>query len=188
VGVRHYFTERLHGNINLFRLDTSDEIFFNPVSFANENLDAKTRRDGVEVSAGYDASSVSVKGSYTYRDTEIRGGVLSGNAVPNVPRHQASLEVVWRPLEGLTLGLNGTYVGERYFESDYANDFGKQDDYKVFNVKVKYAWRKYTVFLDLNNVLDEKYSAYGVLGTAPVEPALYPAPELNLFAGLRFDY
>jgi len=188
IGVRHYFTEEIYGNLNLFRLDTKDEIFFNPVTFANENLDAKTRREGVELTAGYDGTSVSVRGTYTYRDTEIRGGAFTGNQVPSVPRHQASVDLVWRPLEGLTLALNGIYVGDRYLESDYANVFEKLDDYKVFNVKVEYSWLRYTAFLDLNNVFDEKYSSYGVLGTFPVEAAYYPAPEFNLFAGLRFDY
>lgn len=188
IGVRHWFTDTIYGNLNVFRLETKDEIFFNPNTFANENLDAKTRRDGVEVSAGFDSGNVSVEGTYTYRDTEIRGGAFSGNEVPNVPRHQASVDLLWRPLDGLTLALNGIYVGERYLESDYANAFEKQDHYTVFNVKVKYNWQKYTAFLDLNNIFDEKYSSYGVLSTFPVEPAFYPSPEFNFFAGLRYDY
>lgn len=188
IGVRHYFTDAIYANVNLFRLDTKDEIFFNPVTFANENLDAKTRREGVEVTAGYDSKSVGVKGTYTYRDTEIRSGAFSGNEVPNVPRHQASVDLLWRPLEGLTLTLNGIYVGDRFFESDYANAFEQQDSYQVFNAKVKYTWQGYTVFMNLNNLLNEKYSPYGVLSTFPVEAAFYPAPAFNLFAGLRFDY
>jgi iron complex outermembrane receptor protein len=188
IGVRHHFTDEIYANFNLFRLETKDEIFFNPVTFANENLDAKTRRDGIEISAGYDSSIIGVSGTYTYRETEIRGGDLSGNQVPNVPRHQASLDLLWRPLEGLSLVLNGIYVGSRYLESDYENAFEKQDAYKVFNIKVKYNWQGYTAFLDLNNVFNEQYSAYGVLSTFPVEPAFYPSPERNLLAGLRFDY
>jgi len=188
IGVRHYFTDDIYANVNVFRLETKDEIFFNPVTFANENLGAKTRRDGVEVSAGFDVQSVSVEGTYTYRDTEVLGGQFAGNEVPNVPRHQASIDLSWRPLKGLTLALNGIYVGERYLESDFGNAFEQQDAYRVFNVKVKYDWRKYTAFLDLNNILNEKYSSYGVLSTFPVEPAFYPSPEFNFFAGLRFDY
>ncbi len=188
IGVRHYFTDNLYANLNLFRLETKDEIFFNPVTFNNENLDAKTRRDGLELAAGYDASNVSVKGTYTYRETEILSGAFSGNEVPNVPRHQASVDLLWRPLDGLTLTLNGIYVGERYLESDFGNDFKQQDHYKVFNLKVNYSWKRYTAFLDLNNIFNEKYSSYGVLATFPVEPAFYPSPEFNFFAGLRYDY
>jgi iron complex outermembrane recepter protein len=188
IGVRHYFTDTIYGNVNVFRLETKNEIFFNSATYANENLDATTRRDGVEVSAGLDGRSFSVEGTYTYRDTEILGGAFAGNEVPNVPRHQASVDLTWRPLEGLTLALNGIYVGERYLESDYANAFEQQDTYTVFNVKAKYTWQKYTAFLDLNNIFNEKYSSYGVLSTFPVEPAFYPSPEFNFFAGLRYDY
>ena len=188
IGIRHWITDNVYANLNLFRLDTRDEIFFNPVTFDNENLDAETRRQGIEVSAGYDSEPLSIGGSYSYRDTEIRGGAFSGSQVPNVPRHQATLDLVWRPRDGLTLVLSGIYVGERYLESDFANDFEKQDSYEVVNVKVKYNWQELTAFLDLNNVFDEEYSSYGVLSTYPVEPAYYPSPEFNFFVGLSYDY
>jgi len=188
IGLRHYFTDNIYGSVNLFRLDTSDEIFFNPTTFANENFDARTRRDGVEVSGGFDSRRLGVEVTYTYRNSEIMGGAFSGNQVPNVPRHQASVDLVWRPMEGLTLAINGIYVGERYLESDFANDFDQQDDYSVFNIKLKYAWQKYAAFLDLNNIFNEEYSSYGVLSTFPVEGAFYPSPRFNLFAGLSFNY
>ena len=188
IGIRHAFSKALYVNINLFRLDTKQEIFFNPVTFSNENLDHETRRDGIELTAGYDKGPFGISGTYTYRDTEIRGGAFDGNQIPNVPRNQASVDLTWRPLHGLSLAVNGIYVGERYLESDFANAFPKQDSYRVFNAKVKYRWQKYTAFLDINNLFDEEYSSYGVLSTFPVEPAFYPAPELNFFAGIRLDY
>jgi len=188
LGVRHDFTDNLYGNLNLFRLDTKDELFYNSATFTNENLGPQTRREGIEVAAGFDSRRLGLRGSYTYRDTEIRGGAFAGNEIPNVPRHQASLDLVWRPAAGLSLALNGIHVGARYFEGDFANGFEQQDDYQVFNLKMKYAWQKYTAFLDLNNVFNEKYAPYGVISSLHVEPALYPAPEFNLFAGLRFDY
>lgn len=188
LGVRHYFADNLYGHLNLFRLDTSDELFYDSANTTNRNLEGKIRREGIELSAGFDAQSLSLRGSYTYRDTEIKSGAYSGSEVPNVPRHQASVDLVWRPWEGLSLALNGTHVGKRHFESDFANSYARQEDYRVFNVKINYAWQKYRVFLDLNNVFDERYAAYGVISTSAGEPALYPSPEFNVFAGLRFDY
>jgi len=188
LGVRYRRSDNIYANLNFFRLEIADEIFFNPLTFNNENLDSKTRQNGVEIAAGYDSPDLSIRGTYTYRESEILGGSFSGNEVPNVPRHQASLDFEWRPLHGLTLVLNGIYVGERYLESDFQNEFKQQDDYTVLNVKVSYSWQRYTAFLDLNNILNEEYSPYGVLATFPVEPAYYPAPEFNLFAGLRYDY
>ena len=188
IGVRHYFTRSLFANVNFFRIETKDEIFFNPSAFINENLDAKTRRDGIEASLGFDYKKLSLRGAYTYRDTEIRGGEFSGNKVPNVPRHQASIVTVWRPLERLSVAINGIYVGERFLESDFANTFPEQGDYTVVNMKLKYIWRKLTAFLDLNNLFDKEYSAFGVLATTPVEPAFYPSPKFNFLAGVKFNY
>ena len=188
IGIRHYFTRSLFANVNFFRIETKDEIFFNPSAFINENLDAKTRRDGIEVSLGFDYKKIGLRGTYTYRDTEIRGGEFSGNKVPNVPKHQASIDMVWRPLERLSVAFNGIYVGERFLETDFANAFPEQGDYTVVNMKLKYFWQKLTAFLDLNNLFDKEYSAFGVLATTPVEPAFYPSPKFNFLGGVKFNY
>ena len=98
-----------------------------------------------------------------------------------MPRHQASVDLSVASLDGLTLTLNGIYVGERYLESDFANDFEQQDHYKVFNLKVNYSWQRYTAFLDLNNIFNEKYSSYGVLSDLPRRAGLLPIAGVQLF-------
>ena len=190
VGIRHYFIPKLYAHLNFFHLDTKNEIFLNPVTGFNENLDAETRREGIEITLGYDFKTVSLMGTYTYRDTRIRGGQFDGNEVPNVPSHQATFNALWYPIERLGLSLNGIYVGERFFESDFANAFPKQEDYVVFNGKINYNWQKFTIFLDINNIFDEKYSAFGALAifSSPVEPAVFPSPERNFLVGVRFNY
>ena len=188
LGIRHYFTKSLYANINFFRIDTEDEIFFNPKTYTNENLDGKTRRDGVEIALRKTFENVSISAGYTYADTEINGGLFSGNEVPNVPKHKASLDAVFDIGRGFTVALNGIYIGERLFESDYANTFSNQDDYIVLNAKFKYNWKNFTTFLDINNITDEKYSEYGVLGGFPVEEAFYPSPERNFYFGVSVDY
>ncbi|MEE9610585.1 MAG: TonB-dependent receptor, partial [Desulfatiglandales bacterium] len=193
LGVRHRFGKDLSGKVSFFRIDTKDEIFFNPTggSFgfgANENLDGKTRRDGAEISLTKKFRIVSLSGSYTYMDTEIKGGQYSGKEVPSVPKHKATFDAVFHLVKRFTFAFNGIYIGERFFESDFSNAFPKQDDYFVFNAKIKYTWKKFTAYLDINNVFDEEYSEFGVLGGFPVERAFYPSPERNFLVGVRFDY
>jgi iron complex outermembrane receptor protein len=182
MGIRHYFTQNLWAGLNFFRIDTEDEIFFNPTKGffgANDNFDDETRRDGVEIAAGIKFDGISLRASYTYTDAEVQGGQFEGNDVPSVPEHMATFDSIFDIGRGFTLALNGIYVGTRFFESDWANAFPKQDDYVVLNAKVKYNWKKYTAFLDINNILDEEYSEFGVLSSPPVEPAFYPSPEIN---------
>ncbi len=188
LGIRHYFTKSLYANINFFRIDTEDEIFFNPATFANENLDGKTRRDGIEISLGKNFKNVSVIGSYTYTKAELNTGQFAGNEMPRVPEHKASAEVVISPVHGFTVAINGIYIGERFFESDFDNAFPKQDDYVVLNAKFMYNWKQYTIFLNINNFLDEKYAEFGVLGGSSVEEAFYPSPERNFLFGVSIDY
>jgi iron complex outermembrane receptor protein len=183
-GVRHNFSESFYATANIFRIDTDDEIFLNPDTFSNENLDGKTRRDGIEILLVKDFKNISLTGSYTYTDAEVKNGRFAGNQVPAVPEHKATAEAVFSPVDGFTIAINGYYIGERFFESDFANDKPKQDHYIVLNTKLKYTWEKYTAFLDINNFLDEEYSEFGVLGGSPVEPAFYPSPEINFLVGV----
>jgi iron complex outermembrane receptor protein len=191
LGIRHYFTKTIYTNINFFRIDTENEIFFNPVKGlfgANDNHGGKIRRDGVEILLAKSFKKVTLRGSYTYTDAVIKSGPFSGNDVPSVPKHKASIDALFSPADGFTLALNGIYIGERLFESDYANAFPKQDDHIVLNAKLKYSRKKFTAFLDINNLLNEKYPEYGVLSSFPVEEAFYPSPEINFLLGLQYTF
>ncbi|MBI5676307.1 MAG: TonB-dependent receptor [Nitrospirae bacterium] len=189
IGLRHYFTNDIYAHVNFFRIDTDDEIFFNPVSYANENMDGKTRRDGVEIS--FDAKPLKwleLNGSYTYMSATIEGGQFKGNDIPNVPNHKTALSAVIDMGRGFTAALNGIYVGERPFISDFAGNFEEQENYLVMNGKLKYKWHNLTAFLDINNITDSEYSEYGVLGGYPLEKAFYPSPKRNFLAGVTVDF
>ncbi|MBW2206788.1 MAG: TonB-dependent receptor, partial [Deltaproteobacteria bacterium] len=146
------------------------------------------RREGVEIAIGKTFKHFDLRGNYTYTNPKVESGPFAGNGVPSVPKNMANFSAVIRPFSGFTCSLNGMYIGERYFESDWANAFPKQEDFVVFNAKLNYQWKQWTAFLDLNNILNEKYSEYGVLGSFPVEPAFYPSPEFNFLFGIRFDW
>lgn len=183
IGIRHHFSESLYGNLNLFQIDTKNEIYLNPISYANENLDGETCRKGMELAITKDFEKISLSATYVYTDASIFGGVFHSHQVPGVPKDQASFNSVVYILKGLSLTFNGVYVGRRPFISDFGNDFEYQDDYIVLNTKLKYNWEKMSVFLNVNNLTDEKYSEYGVLGGYPLERAYYPSPGINWFLG-----
>jgi iron complex outermembrane receptor protein len=188
-GIRHYFTNAIYVHVNFFRTDTDNEIFFNPITFANENLDGTMRRDGVEISFSTQPFEwLILNGTYTYLDATIKGDLFEENDIPNVPNHKASLGTIFSLGRGFSVALNGVYIGERPFVSDFANNFGDQEDYIVINSKLKYQWKSLTAFLDINNLTNEEYSEYGVLGGFPVEKAFYPSPKRNFLIGLSVDF
>jgi len=183
-GVRHYFNDDVYAHVNVFRLDTDDEIIFNPVTYENENLDGKTRRDGVEVSFSANATSrLTVRGSYTFMNAKIRGGIFEGRKVPNVPAHKATVDVLYRVTKEAAAILNGVYIGKRPFISDFANDFSDQKGYLILNAKFTYQWKSLKAFLDINNLTNKEYSEYGVIGGFPLEKAYYPSPKRNFLVG-----
>jgi iron complex outermembrane recepter protein len=184
IGTR-FQLQSVNFGVNLFRLNTDDEIFFNPSSFANENFDSRTIRQGVELTVSKSFSKISVNGSYTFRDTEIDGGIFDGNEIPNVPRHQFTAGAEAEVYENVLLNVNGSYVGERPFISDFANAVEDQDGYFVMNAKLTYTFKKMSTFVIVNNLLDEEYSEYGGVNFQGL-PGIYPAPGINVFVGISF--
>ncbi len=188
-GLKVHFTDTLYGNINVFRIDTTDEIFFNPSTFANENLTAKTRRDGVEVSLTKAFERLRLSGSYTFTDADIEGGVWKNNEIPNVPRHRASLSSMVDLGRGVVMTLSGVYVGKRPFISDFANAFDDQEDYLVVNAKFRYTLKHLSTFVEINNITNDEYSEYGALGGFPIiEEGFLPSPKINFLVGVSANF
>ncbi|MFO7812318.1 MAG: TonB-dependent receptor [Pelovirga sp.] len=186
IGFKEHFSEGFSLQTNLFHLETKNEIFYNPVSGANENLDDKTRRQGFEVTINKNFSRFELGGSYTYTKTKILGGQYKGNEIPNVPEHMATVNALIRLTDQVNFNVNANYIGKRYYISDFENTTLKQDDFMVFNTRFQYNYSEFiTLYLNLNNIFDEKYAEYGVSYGVP---AVYPSPRFNALAGLTVRY
>ncbi len=189
LGLRHHFTDNIYSHINLFRIDTKKEIIYNPVSYNNENLDGGTKREGIEATISLKPVKwLALKGGYTYTDTSIKSGSFAGNAIPNVPKHKASAEAVAEISKGITLSINGLYIGTRPFISDFSADYDKQKSFFVLNSKIKYQWRNILIFADFNNITNKEYSEYGVIGGFPLEKSYYPSPKRNFLLGMSVEF
>ena len=128
-GIRHYFSDDFFVNVNVFRLDTDKEIFYNPNTYENENLDGMTRRKGVEISFDAKATEwLTLKGGYSFLDAKIKEGEFKGKQVPNVPKHKATMAAISSIGKNMTLALTGIYVGERPFVSDFNNDYQRPEE------------------------------------------------------------
>lgn len=187
LGIRHYFTPRMYANINFFRIDTNDEIIYNSGAFANQNLDGKTRRDGLELLISKSYSKLTLSGSYTFTDATIRGGQFDGNDFPNIPEHKATFNALYSFENGFSIAINGIYMGKRPFISDFPNAFSDQKDYLVINTKFWYRWKNLTGFLNVNNITDESYSEFGGIDSTP-EKGFYPSPKINFILGVTVDF
>lgn len=186
VGARVQYGSGYTFNVSLFRLNSDDEIFFNPVTFANENFDGDTIRQGVEVKASKRFSEAMIYGSYTLRDTEIDSGQFDGNEIPNVPRHQFTVGGEATLFQNVLLYVDGTYIGERPYISDFANVVDCQDGYFYATAKVAYMFEKGSAYITVKNLFDEEYAEYGGLNFMG-EPGIQPSPGINFLIGLTFN-
>lgn len=195
VGIRYILNDWIEGNLTLFWIDLRNEIFYNPLTFSNENY-PETRRKGVE--AGLRSKPVewlSLWVNYSYIRPTLRGGAFSGNDIPGVPRHKGSIGAdLWFEkifmkdwLKGFEINGRANFVGSRHFISDWANQVERLDGYYTFDVKLSYAWKGLKAFAGVNNLTNQKYAEYGVLNFAGL-PFYYSSPERNFFGGLSYTF
>jgi iron complex outermembrane receptor protein len=183
----------LQASLSVFHSRTGDEIFFNPVggafaSGANENLDGTAARTGFEAELAARAGRVDLGGTLTVLRARIDGGLYDGARVPGVPRTRASF-IAGVPLgRGVSLRLDGQYVGARLFEGDLSGELGDQDDYFVADARVAFDRGRMRLFIDVKNLFNAEYSAYGVLAGFPTERAFYPSPGIHALAGVEVRF
>jgi iron complex outermembrane recepter protein len=190
-GLRHYFADDFFVHLNFFRVDTEKEIYYNLSNYRNENLDGLTRRQGMELSFNAKATAwLFLQGSYTYLHAKIEEGQFAGKDIPGAAKNKATLGASFFPATGLSLSVNGVYVGGRPFISDLDNAFGNQEDYYLINSRIEYRREHMKAFLVINNLLNKDYAEYGALGLSPtysLEKGYYPSPERNFLAGVSID-
>jgi iron complex outermembrane receptor protein len=185
-GLRFAFTDKFEG-VTGFWIDTSDEIFFDPVTFINANY-PKTRRQGVELTGKVSPLSwLTVWGNYSYIRPLLRGNIFDGNDIPGVPRNKGSIGAEFGPFEGLLFSAKANLIGSSYFISDFANLFEKQGEHYTLDLRLSYAWKGLNAFFGVNNITDQKYSEWAVTN-ATGKQVFYPSPERSYIGGVSYTF
>lgn len=122
-------------------------------------LAGKQRVDGFEIGiTGKLTEALSVIGSYSYLDTEVRESNTPteiGNRLGNVPDHSGSLWTVYELPFGLEIGGGVRYVGTRYTNVANTRRIG---DYWVADATLAYEFRPGTTLrLNVFNLFDERF-------------------------------
>ncbi len=175
-----------------YGMDLKNEIYFNPVTFANVNL-PPTERYGVEVQGRWlPTDTLDLSANYTYAIAEFRGGevggdALTGKTVPLVSKNKANAQVLWRFLPPARFLATVSYVGEQFFDGDATNTFGQKiPSYTLVNLKAEYDIEGWTLAAGVNNLLDEKYFNYGlVVGPTYIG---YPQAGITFFGSARYAF
>ncbi len=93
--------------------------------------------------------------------------VPAGARLPGVPTHIAKLSLGWTSAFGLSVGGSALAQSGQFLRGDEANRLAPLPGYVVVNLRVaQQVSRPAAIFLVVSNVLDARYSSFGVLGNA----------------------
>lgn len=123
---------------------------------------------GVEVAGHYTINETwSVRGNYTWTDSEQKSGSQIGQPLTNTAEHMANVWLNWSASDNLAIYLQGEFRSDRYRGYDSVTD--KQlyfENYSLFNLGANY---KLTESVDLNlrinNLFDRDFTTYSTTYT-----------------------
>jgi vitamin B12 transporter len=142
------------------------------------NKEGLSERQGLELTAsGKVGNMIDVNASYTYTDSVETDGDSYDDEIRR-PRHIASLNLAWNPMDRLHINTNVQFNGSQ--TDDF---FGAEtetvtlDSFTLVNLSANYdATKNLAIYMHLNNLLDEDYEeVYG-----------YETLGFGLSAGFRY--
>ena len=197
LGVRHYLTPSIQANVTLFHAKIKNEIYFdpNPSPFIGTNANyPETLHQGVELGCKAEVfEKLTLFGNYTYEEAAFDGGLYDGKDIPAVPRNKFNLGFrIHDVVPGALFTAVYNYVGASFLISDLANQFPKLESNYTIDLRISYAWKWINCFFGVNNLTNQKYSQYGLVGQypsgTPQQPLLYPAMDRNWLGGIELTF
>ncbi|MBI5598870.1 MAG: TonB-dependent receptor [Deltaproteobacteria bacterium] len=189
-GVVHPLRENLTMNLTVYDTRVKDELFWNPTSGffgANENI-KETLHRGAE--AGFSARitpRLKLEGNWAYTRATFASGPYDGKTIPLVPKQTMNLSAKASLTDKLLLSVNAGRVGKRFIENDVTNAQKMLGGHTTVDGRLSYVYKFLTAYLGVNNLFNEKYSEYAVIGSTGTKN-FYPAPERWWYGGIKAEF
>lgn len=178
----------LRGQASLYRMDLKDEIGYDGATGANVNFDP-TRRQGLEAELDWRiAERLKARLAYAYTDAEFRGGPYDGKRVPLVPRHKATLQLVWEAGRAGRYSAHLSHVGARRYGGDFDNLRGMLGGYTTLDLLASWELKPWTVTARLLNAFDRRYAPFAGYSPWISDHYYYPADGRSFHLGVRYDF
>ena len=171
--------------------DEIQYVGFFPTGY-NQNT-GKTRHDGAEVSLSYLwPKYLKVYGNYTYHLATFENGENNKKEMPLVPKHMANAGLeIYLPYD-FSLRPEIRYVSNAFLSGDNDNNVEKLEAYTLLNCYLHYkpTFGKLgiTTFVGVENIIDVKYSSFGMDYGAPNWNVYYPMPGRVFKGGISFEF
>jgi len=143
----------------------------------------RTRSSGVEVGAELRlGSTIFASGGYAFVDSRVTSfpadAALEGNRVPQVPRHQATLQLRYEPARVGRFGVQARFIGDQF--DDDQNRLRLASFFALDVLASRPLVSGLSAFAAVENLFDRRYE----VGRTPV---LTIGPPRAVRFGLRFD-
>lgn len=179
--------------ISLFRADLNNEIYYEPTTYKNTNID-KSHKYGIEFFDKFNIDEnfyTSLNYSYIIAkiDDEKEGNIsYSGKEIPGVPKHNATINFGLKTNKISTV-LSHSYKSSTYAINDFENNFGeKQKHYHSTDLALSYTYKNVEVFGKIQNIFDRKNGLW-VANNWGSSNTIYPVNfERTFFAGMKVNF
>ena len=171
-------------SISVYHMDMKDELDFSVESFQYVNI-GRSRHRGVEAGVTLGGTYGSTFANYTLQNVISRSGDNSGKRLKAIPRQTLSGGLSVQPWRMLETSLLVTNVRDVYL--DDANTV-ELPDFTRLDARAALGVRDISIFVEVRNLLDERYSSTGFLdpggtGEAYFHPAAGRVIELGIRGG-----
>jgi len=131
----------------------------------------------------------------------IVGNSVNGDQIPGIPQNQFKLLTNYRITDRIGVGLDVISNSDQQLRGDESNQLDTVAGYTLVNLRASYQFsEQFEVFTTVNNLFDEQFETFGLLGEEPGELEvpiiedltvplfLGPAPPRATFVGLRYTF
>ncbi|MBA3696401.1 MAG: TonB-dependent receptor [Methylotenera sp.] len=188
IGLNH-ITANNRLKVTLFHANLSKEIYFNPFTFTNTNID-DSHKYGLELQDSFTFSKqLSTSFIYNYTRSIIDrekdfGSAINGNDLPGVPKHTVVANMNYKFLDHANFNLNHTWRARAYAYNDFQNNAAqRQAHYESTNAALSYQFKNYQVFTSITNLFEHENSIQ------VADDAIYPVDFVRTWrVGVKADF
>ena len=184
----NYFSKMNKLKVSAFYADIKDEIYFNPITFQNTNLD-ETSKLGFEIYDKYLLQeNFYISANYTYVEASIDkddSQSLENKTLPGVSKHNLVTSIGYAPTQESKIIASHTYRSSAYALNDFENSYTqKQEAYNSTDLSLSYDLNdNIEVFAKIQNLLDEDNAIW------IADDTIYPSNfQRSYYAGLNATF
>lgn len=146
--------------LSVYHTEMKDEIDFDLATVKYQNI-GRSRHKGVEAGLRvYWLPNLMSFANHTISDVTFRSGDNVGKQLKSIPKNTTSVGAMYEHDSGMRTSLVWTFIGSAYLDDENTSVLGS---YHSGSLRMAYRSVYFTVFADVENILDRKYSSTGYM-------------------------